>query len=213
MKNPTAQNPLNKKKGRGIYTLAYAFHEQTALASDVLRVKKIIREHGVVGGESKIGTHLTVFPPFYATTVVAKTYAVMASVGGFFKKEDVNEISGVHVGWFPPPHEESLVEAIHLRVALSPEYVSFISRIKRSRFFEWVHPPARTSAVEPAFVPHIHLFEGENIFKQTEKHIADINYFLVNKHYKLGELRLFEKVLWKNKVGGRIITRWEQVLV
>lgn len=213
MKNPTAQNPLNKEKGRGIYTLAYAFHEETPLASDVLHVKKIIREHGVVGSESKIGTHLTVFPPFYATKAVAKTYAVMTSVGGFFKKEGVNEISGVHVGWFPPPHEESLVEAIHLRVDLSPEYVSFISRIKRSGLFKWVHPPARTSAVEPAFVPHIHLFEGENIFKQTENHSADINYFLGNKNYKLGELRLFEKVLWNNKIDSRMITRWEQVHV
>ncbi len=193
-----------------ICTLAYTFDKDTVMARHVLWAQIKLKEGGVLGESAKMGTHLTVFPPFYATKTIAQTYAAMIRVGGFAKKDFPDAISGVHLGYFPPTSPSSFIEAVHLQINLESGYSNFISRMKQLGIFEWVHTPQQTAAVEPVYVPHIHLLEGEDIIHRAQQCKENIDLFFQNKHYPLGELRLFIKKPGKSE-GTPL--RWEQVLV
>lgn len=203
MKNSTAAQ-------KEICTLAYAFGKDTVMARHVLWAQTKLKEGGVLGESAKMGTHLTVFPPFYTTRNDALIYAAMVQAGSPISEKSQDAIKGTHVGYFPPASDNSLIEAIHLRVELDSEYEKFISRIKGLDIFDWVHPPLQTTAVDPVYIPHIHLLEGVGIIDPAQKCEKDINLFFENRHYPLGELRLFIK---KPGKGEGTPLRWEQVLV
>ncbi len=196
-----------------VYTLVYAFREETALARHVTEAQKVLKEGGVQGSPAKIGTHLTIFPPFYATKDVAKTYATLIQVGELIRKEFSDAISGLRIGWFPAPTSDSVLETIHLKVKLWPEYIHFISRIKASDTFEWIHPHTQTTPVEPVYIPHIHLLEGAGLIACTQQYEDKLNLFFENKHYPLGEIRLFRKRETENSGISTTKTFWQQVLV
>ncbi len=194
--------------GAKIYTLAYRFSQSTDLERYTQAIKIKCQNLGISGKDSKMGTHLTVLPPFYATEAEAKRYAAIAKLAIGLFEETRKKIVINGIGWFEAiEKDEKSMDALHLVVKLPKGYTDSVERLKSSTLFKWVHKPAQGKAVDPLYSPHIHIIEGEGVKALTEPHKKYFDLLVGGRSFALGPLNLFEKI------EPSEAPFWKQVLV
>lgn len=149
-------------------------------------------KRGIIGKKAKIGTHLTLFPTFWATEKEARRDAALLKLGHhqFNVSHDVVTIEGI--GFFSPP-PGSKNDALHLRIKLDPTYRDLIIRLKASDLFDWVTPPAQTAPVDPIYLPHVHVIEAEGLRERVAPLREKLDLIVKDKLVELYPLELFVK--------------------
>lgn len=190
----------NKKDG--VYMLAHGFPEETELSMCLRHIIKLCKDKDVVGETSKMGIHMTLLPPFYGNMETIKfTSSVMrvltALVGELY-------ITTTRVGYFPPPTKESNIEAMYLKIKLPEKYHEHVSWLKATSPFDWVHQPAQTSAVEPIYIPHVHVIEGVNLIEHLKPFEEDFHFIIAGRTFELTPPKFFKK--------DEVTKQWKQVV-
>lgn len=175
---------------------------------------RMCANQGITGEGSRLGVHLTLFPTFWATEKQARFGAslIELTVAGCWHENlgggGSPQVKLEGIGFFKAP-PGSTKEALHLRVGLSSEYLNLISRLKASDIFEWVTPPTRTQPVDPIFIPHVHIIEGEDMIRRVAPIKDDLSRIVGNDmSASLGQIHLFKKI----EVRGKPST-WEMVII
>ncbi len=179
------------EKANGIYMLAHGFSEQTEMDRHVKYVIEICGKHNIQGEPSKMGTHLTLLPPFYANEESIRfASSVLKVVTAFIGKMQVTVLG---VGIFPPPNPNTKTEALHLKIELPGKYHEHVEWLKINSSFPWVHPPMQTTAVEPKYIPHVHVIEGENLKDALSSYYKEIEFVVSGKSFQLLPPQFFRK--------------------
>lgn len=189
-------------KKDGIYMLAHGFPENTELAKCVKHVIKICKEKNVLGEPSKMGTHLTLLPPFYGDDKTIKFASSIMRVLTSLLGELY--ITTTCVGYFSPSTEASKVEAMYLKIKLPEMYHEYVEWLKATNPFKWVHPPAQTTAVEPIYIPHVHVIEGVNLFERLKPFEEDLRFVITGRTFELTPPKFFKK--------DEVTKQWKQVI-
>jgi 2'-5' RNA ligase len=186
-----------------VYVLAHGFPTDTEMAKHVNHVIKMCSKEGIIGVPSKMGTHLTLLPPFYGNEESVRFASSILKVMTALLGNMHITVSGV--GVFPPPDPSSNIEALHFKIDLPDQYHKHVEWLKTTDMFTWVHAPLQTSAVEPIYVPHVHIIEGENLSESIERCREEIRFMVSGKSFALPPPQFFKK--------DPQIKRWTQVTV
>lgn len=185
------------------YTIAHGFPEETTMSALVNKLRKNAIKLGAKGEPPKMGTHLTVLPPFYASEdsiifAASLMKAILALYGEPFlicKKIDI----------FPKAKGEQ-ESSLHLEVQTDSKYQEYVAWLKANNPFEWVHPPLTSSPVEPIFTPHISILLLQNEPNNKEEFLEKImDQPLVGEKFRLPPPKFFKK-----KTDGGV---WTQVVI
>lgn len=204
-------NDLGKQKNTGIYTLAHGFPETTELNACVRMVQKVCGENGVKGKYSNMGVHMTLLPPFYADAHTIRLMAIAMKVANtpIGKKQGSFQVTGLE---YFTLNEETMLETVHLTVLLPQAYLELITWLKANNTFEWVYPHAQSTPVEPVFVPHVHIMEGNNLKRRISRFSHSLDDKLRKERFSLTPPTFFQKHESTSEERGRVV-RWTQVVV
>ncbi len=193
---------------RLILTFAFPFQENTEGAWLVRTLRRACEVRGLVGEPAKMGPHATIIPPFYCTEKEKRLLAALSRhtwklVSTLNTLQLRVPIEGLNV--FEPPVPGSDKGALYIALKMNEEYREFVERHKLDWPLEYFHPPIRSNAVERAWIPHIHVIEGQNLHKTAPRHFPEMREYLYGRTITLGEPLFFEK----KEQGGQ--TYWSQV--
>lgn len=175
----------------GEFTLAHGFPKGSQGAEFVGLALNICGEHSVGGAFSKMGPHMTVIPPFFRNREEMMFVASCLRAERALHSESTVEAMITGVDFFSVGGDN---ESLYLAIEVPKGYAEHVEWMKAAHPFKWVHWPLHDNAVEPIYVPHIHVIEGPKLKARVEPFLEKLNRVFRGRPLQLPPSCFYEKV-------------------